>query len=263
MFGAESKHTLWRAAPLPVFHVPTSRTSERDGHRNETLERLRTELSKLCSQLNDKEGFEGFEREVHEAFVRAEREVLAEGLERFDVDVPYVHIDGRRHQRVLRASETYTSAVGAVTVMRTLYRAGTGKSVVPLELRTGIVEGHWTPLAARQASFLVAQLTPQECADTLRELGNMVPSKSTSSQGTERALGGRSRALRSGDARAALSTDRSGLVGSLAGWGDGADEGWRTRGQAGRGQSAGPADAGAGGLPGSGLRHAVVLRRRR
>jgi hypothetical protein len=177
MFVAEAKHMLWRAAPMEVFHVPTSRTSV--APRSEILERLGTELSKLCSRLNDKEGFEGFEREVHEAFVRAEREVLAEGLERFDVDVPYVHIDGRRHHRVLRASETYTSAVGAVRVMRTLYRAGQGKSVVPLELRAGIVEGHWTPLAARQASYLVAQLTPQECAETLRELGNMAPSKSS------------------------------------------------------------------------------------
>ena len=36
-----------------------------------------------------------------------------------------------------------------------------------------------TPLAARQASCLVAHMTPQECAATLRELGNMSPSKST------------------------------------------------------------------------------------
>ena len=76
-------------------------------------------------------------------------------------------------------AETYTSAVGPVTVKRTLYRAGKDKAVVPLELRAGMVEGHWTPLAARQASFLVTHLTPQECEDTLRELGNMAPSKSS------------------------------------------------------------------------------------
>ena len=162
---------------MPVFHAPTSRTSV--GQRNEALEQLSTELAQLCSRAKANEGLEAFEREVHAVFVRAEREVLAEGLERFDVDVPYVHIDGRRHHRVLRASETYTSAAGPVTVMRTLYRAGQGKAVVPRELRAGIVEGHWTPLAARQASFLVAQLTPRECAETLRELGNMAPSKSS------------------------------------------------------------------------------------
>ena len=124
-------------------------------------------------------GFEHFEREVHALFKQAEREVLCEGLEQFDVNVPYVSIDGRRHNQVLRASETYTSAVGPVTVTRTLYRAGKDKAVVPLELRAGIVEGHWTPLAARQGSFLVAHLRPQECENTLRELGNMTPSKSS------------------------------------------------------------------------------------
>jgi hypothetical protein len=124
-------------------------------------------------------GFESFEREVHALFTQAEREVLAEGLEGLDVDVPSVVIDGRKHTRVLHASETYTSAVGPVTVTRTLYRAGRDKALAPMELRAGIVEGHWTPLAARQGSFLVAHLTPQECENTLRELGNMAPSKSS------------------------------------------------------------------------------------
>ena len=65
-------------------------------------------------------------------------------------------IEGRRHRHVLRATETYTSAVGPITVTRALYRAGTEQAVVPLELRAGIIGGHWTPLAARQASFPVA-----------------------------------------------------------------------------------------------------------
>ena len=94
------------------------------------------------------------------------------------MDRPAVTIAGQRHHRVLR-SPTYTSAVGPVTVLRTLYRAGCEPAVVPLELRAGIIEGHWTPRAAHQASYLVAHLTPQEAADTLRELGNMSPSKSS------------------------------------------------------------------------------------
>ena len=48
-----------------------------------------------------------------------------------------------------------------------------------MELRAGIVEGHWTPLAARQASRVVAQMTPSEGEALLRELGNMAPSKSS------------------------------------------------------------------------------------
>lgn len=56
-------------------------------------------------------------------------------------------------------------------MQRTLYRAGCEQAVVPLELRAGIIGGHWTPLAAHQASFLVAHLTPREGAAVLRELG--------------------------------------------------------------------------------------------
>jgi hypothetical protein len=163
---------------MPVFHARTRRATATPAV-HPSLQRLGAALGALFDCAPGSEGFESFEREVHALFVQAEREVLAEGLERLDVDVPWVVIGGRKHARVLRASETYTSAVGPVTVMRTLYRAGRDKALAPLELRAGIVEGHWTPLAARQASYLVAQLTPQECESTLRELGNMAPSKSS------------------------------------------------------------------------------------
>ena len=63
--------------------------------------------------------------------------------------------------------------------MRTLYRRGTHRSVVPLELRAGMVEGHWTPVAARQAMWVVAHLTPGEGEGLFAELGNMRPSKSS------------------------------------------------------------------------------------
>ena len=119
------------------------------------------------------------ERELHERFVEAEREVLGELLERLDVDVPSVEIGERRYHRVLDSTETYTTAVGAVKVRRTLYRCGRERAVVPMELRAGMVEGHWTPLAARQASCVVAQMTPKEGETLLRELGNMAPSKSS------------------------------------------------------------------------------------
>jgi len=161
---------------MPVFHARQGRATTA---MHPSLQRLQAALGALCERAPDGEGFESFERKVHALFTQAEREVLAEELERLDVDVPYVVIDGRKHARVLRASETYTSAVGPVSVTRTLYRAGRAKALAPLELRAGIVEGHWTPLAARQASYLVAQLTPQESEDALRELGNMTPSKSS------------------------------------------------------------------------------------
>ena len=51
--------------------------------------------------------------------------------------------------------------------------------MAPMELRAGIVAGHWTALAARQASVVVAHVTPQEGERVFRELGQMRPSKSS------------------------------------------------------------------------------------
>jgi hypothetical protein len=121
-----------------------------------------------------------FEQELHRLFVAAEREALGRELARFDVDVPAIDVEGQRYQRVLRCAQTYGSAAGPVRVERTLYRQRhTGeRALCPLELRAGIIAGYWTPLAAQQASWVVAHLTPQEGEDLFALLGNMTPSKS-------------------------------------------------------------------------------------
>jgi len=124
---------------------------------------------------------EGFEKELHARFAAAECEVLAEELARFDVDLPLVEIDGVTHRRVLRCEETYVGSAGPLRVTRSLYstRADGERAVCPLELRAGVIEGRWTPLAAKQASWVVAHLTPQEGEDLFRRLGGMAPSKSS------------------------------------------------------------------------------------
>jgi hypothetical protein len=110
-----------------------------------------------------------------------ERRFVAEELQRHDMDVPMVLIGGVPHRRVLRCTETYTSAAGPVVVERTLYanRPEGERAACPLEVRAGIVEGHWTPLAAQQAVWMVAHMTPQESADLCKMIGQMQPSKSS------------------------------------------------------------------------------------
>jgi len=162
---------------MPVSHANTRHANGERCVR--ALERLHEQLAALETQEVGGDDFERLERDIHALFAEAEREVLGETLERLDVNLPHVDIDGRRHHRVLGGPETYTTAVGPVTVRRTLYRCARRRAAVPMELRAGIVEGHWTPLAARQASYLVAHVTPQEGESVLRELGNMAPSKSS------------------------------------------------------------------------------------
>jgi hypothetical protein len=126
------------------------------------------------------EAFDQIEQELHRLFVAAEREALGRELARFDLDVPRIEIDGERYDQVLRCETTYNSAVGPVRVERSLYRHPSGgHSVSPLELNAGIIEGYWTPLAAQQASWAVAHLTPKESEELFDMLGNMTPSKST------------------------------------------------------------------------------------
>jgi hypothetical protein len=126
------------------------------------------------------ENFDTFEQELHRLFVAAEREALGHELARFDLDVPAIEVAGERYHRVLRCETTYNSAAGPVRVERSLYRSPQGgHAVCPLELRTGLIEGSWTPLAAKQATWVVAPLTPKEGEELFALLGNMTPSKST------------------------------------------------------------------------------------
>ena len=164
---------------MPLSHTGTDGATRNSDRFDEILSDLERKLRRLTRCAPAEQDFERYEREAHQLFAAAERAVLAEELGRLDVDRPEMSIEGRRYRRVLHATETYTSAVGAISVLRTLYRVGTEQAVVPLELRAGIIGGHWTPMAAHQTSFLVAHLTPREGAAVLRELGNMNPSASS------------------------------------------------------------------------------------
>jgi hypothetical protein len=48
-----------------------------------------------------------------------------------------------------------------------------------MELGAGIVGGLWTPMAAKQAAWVVSQLTPQTAEELFERMGNMAPSKSS------------------------------------------------------------------------------------
>jgi hypothetical protein len=160
---------------MPVFHDTHTKTTV----AKQAIGELHDALQALSDTAMAMDDFEQFEREVHALFVCAQRDVLASELAQLDVDLPDVLIDGVKHSRVLRSRGTYTSAVGPIRVIRTLYRHQRHKSVVPMELRAGIVDGHWSPLAAKQGAWTVAHLTPQDGEALFAQLGNMQPSKSS------------------------------------------------------------------------------------
>lgn len=126
--------------------------------------------------------FEDFERTLHARMMEAEREILGEELAKGDIDEEAVVIEGMMCRRVLRCAQTYQTAAGPVQVERTLYKDRTDPhmpSLVALDARVGIVEGRWTPLAAKQATWVVSQMTPQLAEELFARVGNMMPSKSS------------------------------------------------------------------------------------
>jgi hypothetical protein len=125
--------------------------------------------------------FEHFERELHEQILNLERECLTEELARYDVTADRLEVGSVSYQPVLPSTETYRSAAGPVEVDRHWYRpAGrNAKSLCPLELRAGILNGYWTPRAARHGAFVLAQLPAGPAEARFQELGARPPSRST------------------------------------------------------------------------------------
>jgi hypothetical protein len=149
----------------------------------EALARVRRFLEDRRMRTEDKPGsFADFEKELHAKVMEFEREMIAAEMARADIDAGAIVVEGITYRRVVRCEETYFSAAGPVRVERTLYKDRTdeaGNAISPMDLQLGVVEGRWTPLAAQQAMWVVAQMTPLLAEELFARVGNMTPSKST------------------------------------------------------------------------------------
>ncbi len=140
---------------------------------------LARQLQALRATDNSINRFEDFEHTVNALFNQAQQDFLAEALTDLDIDAPAIEIEGICYKRVLRSHQNYQTAVGPVRIMRTLYRNGKEKCIVPLDLKAGIVEGFWTPRAAKQVAWIVAQMPPGEAKRLFELIGGMSPSESS------------------------------------------------------------------------------------
>jgi hypothetical protein len=125
--------------------------------------------------------FEAFEVELGHAVRSLENEIKAADLARYDVDAEAVLVEGKEWRKCLENQpKTYLSSSGPVTVARNLYRpADGGKCICPLELRAGIIVGLYTPVLARQVSYLMGHMTSEETSKCFAELGISGPSSSS------------------------------------------------------------------------------------
>jgi hypothetical protein len=127
------------------------------------------------------DNFESFEQDIHAMIMALECELVSEELSRYDISEKEIEVDGQVYRRSVSLPETYLTAAGRVSVERHLYYpvAKKGPGLCPLELRSGIVAGYFTPRAARQGAFAMALLTSGESEAMFGEIGNMQPSRSS------------------------------------------------------------------------------------
>jgi hypothetical protein len=147
------------------------------------LARLGRFLDDRRVRTKDKPGsFADFEKDLHAKVMDLERELIAEEMALADIDTGAIVVEGVTYRRAVRCAETFFTAAGPVRVERTLYKDRTdetGKAISPMELRLGIIERRWTPVAAEQAVWVVSQMTPQTAEELFARIGNMNPSKSS------------------------------------------------------------------------------------
>lgn len=210
--------------------------AEAANHPCHAIEQLGFMLTRLRQHHNPIQHFEDYENEVHALFAQAEREILAEDLSSLDVDTPAIEVNGLCYHRALRSPATYQSAVGPIRVARTLYRHGKEPCIVPMELRAGIVEGYWTPKAAKQAVWMVAQMPPGEAKSLLDLMGNMTPSESALARlprkFNDRSMGAASWTFRVHSQGKHQSSRKSCHRSGFPGWRDVADERRQASGEA-------------------------------
>lgn len=123
-----------------------------------------------------------FERALREHMLAVERRVHVADFARLDVDVPGVIVGNERFaRRALKTFGEYTTLAGKIRVERTTYRGrggNGGETVAPLELRLGLVDGHWTLAAAETAAAFMAAVPSADAAELLKAAGTMTPSSS-------------------------------------------------------------------------------------
>lgn len=108
---------------------------------------------------------------------------LSDVLSQYDANCDVISVGEQIYRRKHKAPKEYQTALGPVTIERHMYanrkKDGDGQSICPLEMQTGIIEGYWTPMAAKNATWALAHLTPHEAEDMFLQFGKMNPSRSS------------------------------------------------------------------------------------
>ena len=123
------------------------------------------------------------EKAVLEKVAAVSSAAMAATLAAWQPTTAEIEHEGRTWRRLGPASRgVYFGLHGPVVIDRHLYRevgVRNGATVVPLELRAGIVEGRWTPRAAEAVAHLAQALPSRDAAEIAATLGVLPYSRSS------------------------------------------------------------------------------------
>lgn len=124
-----------------------------------------------------------FERNFRAAMMAVELKGVAAAVKALDVEVPEIQVRGVDYVRGESSPKAYVGLAGEFVVDRHVYRpsgaSGEGRTICPLELRGGMVEGVWTPCAAEVMAHSSAVMTPYEASELFVKMGGFRPSRSS------------------------------------------------------------------------------------
>lgn len=150
------------------------------------LEKAQSQLNTYLTQIKetkDKSSFEAHEVVIVRLVNAVGQAALLDALSHYDVSADIISVGEQTYRQTHKAPKEYQTAFGPIEIQRGVYanrkKDGDGKGIVPLELQAGIVEGYWTPTAAKNAMWALSHLTPQEVEDMLLQFGAMNPSRSS------------------------------------------------------------------------------------
>lgn len=162
------------------------------------IEALKDYVAGITSGENPLD-FRQAERRIRVLAAAIECAATASALEACKPAAEVVELDGRRYKRLAEVSEvTYFGMAGGLRVSRHLYRevgVRNGPTIVPMELKAGIVEGLMTPEAAQADAYLAQALPSREAKEAARRLG-VLPASRTSMVRVSNAMGQRWEARR-------------------------------------------------------------------
>ncbi len=128
--------------------------------------------------VDSKVDFADAERVLGSLVGELECSAIARMLEALDPTTDFVDVDGVVYRRMdLDVHGHYLGLRGEVRVQRGLFRrqgVRNGPTVVPLDLRAGIVEGRYTPAAAKLAATLALEM-PSRSAELVCRSAGILP----------------------------------------------------------------------------------------